>query len=347
MRIAILAPFEEQVPPQKYGGTELIVYYLCQILPQRGHKVYLFASGDSGTRSQLIPIFPRAIRKEKIAQEMKFREALKYLGVGKLVEELRKIKVDIIHNHLGWRFLPFASFFKCPVLTTLHDPPDISYQKFVYRKFKNYPFVSISKSQRKLLPSLNYAANVYNGIDLKKLIFKEKPEDGYLSFLGRMSPEKGPFEAIQIAKKSGRKLKMAAKIDLVDKKYFEAKIKPLIDGKQIEFMGEIGPKEKNDFLRDSSALLAPLQWEEPFGLFMVEAMACGTPVIAFKRGSAQEIVEHGKTGFVVEDVKEAVEAVKKIGQIERLACRERVEKNFTAEKMVDNYEKVYSRIIKK
>ncbi len=347
MRIAILAPFEEPVPPQKYGGTELIVYYLSQILSQKGHKVYLFASGDSKTKGQLIPIFPRAIRKEKIAQDIKFREALKYLGVGKIVGELRKIKVDIIHNHLGWRFLPFAPLFKCPVLTTLHGPLDISYQRFVYNKFKNYPFVSISKSQRKPLPSLNYAANVYNGIDLKKLNFKEKPKDGYLSFLGRMSPEKGPFEAIQIAKKSGRKLKMAAKIDLVDKKYFEAKIKPLIDGKQIEFRGEIGPKEKNDFLRNSSALLAPLQWEEPFGLFMVEAMACGTPVIAFGRGSAQEIVEHGKTGFVVENVKEAVKAVKKIEQIKRLACRERVEKNFTAEKMVDNYEKVYSRIIKK
>jgi len=347
MRIAIISPLEEQVPPKKYGGTELIVYYLSQFLPEKGHKVYLFASGDSKTKASLIPVFPRAIRKEKIAQDMRYREALKYIGVSRIVGELRKIKVDIIHNHLGWRFLPFCSFFKCPVLTTLHGPLDIAYQKFVYSRFKNYPFVSISNSQRKPLPNLNYVATIYNGIDLDGLNFNEEPKGNYLSFLGRMSPEKGPVEAIQIAKKSGMKLKMAAKVDAVDRKYFETKIKPLIDGKQIQFIGEIGPKEKNDFLGNSIALLVPLQWREPFGLFMIEAMACGTPVIAFDRGSAREVVENKKTGFVVKNIKEAIEAVKKINQIKRLDCRERVEKNFTAEKMVDNYEKVYYKIVKK
>ena len=347
MRIAILAPFEEQVPPKKYGGTELIIYYLSQFLPEKGHKVYLFASGDSRTNANLIPVFPRAIRKEKIAQDMKFREAIKYIGVNKTVGALRKIKVDIIHNHLGWRFLPFTSFFNCPVLTTLHGPLDPPYKKFVYGRFKNYPFVSISNSQRKPLPSLNYVATVYNGIDLNQLNFNEKPKGNHLSFLGRISPEKGPIEAIQIAKKSGMKLKVAGKIDAVDKEYFETEIRPLIDGKQIEFIGEIGPKEKSDFLGNSIALLVPLQWREPFGLFMIEAMACGTPVIAFDRGSAREVIENKKTGFVVKNVKEATEVVKKISQIKRLDCRERVEKNFIAEKMVDNYEKVYYKLVKK
>lgn len=347
MRIAIVAPFEERIPPEKYGGTELIIFYLSQLLSEKGHKVYLFASGDSDTKARLIPIFPRAIRKEKVGKDMKFREALKYIGVSRIVEALRKIKVDIVHNHLGWRFLPFTHLLNCPTLTTLHGPLDIPYQKFVYSRFKNYPFVSISNSQRKPLPGLNYVATIYNGIDLNQLNFNEKPKGNYLSFLGRMSPEKGPVEAIQIAKKSGMKLKMAAKIDVVDREYFETKVKPLIDGKQIKFIGEIGPKGKNDFLRNSIALLVPLQWKEPFGLFMVEAMACGTPVVVFERGSAREVVENKKTGFVVKNIKEAIEAVKKITQIKRLDCRERVERNFTAEKMVDNYEKVYYKIVKR
>jgi glycosyltransferase involved in cell wall biosynthesis len=354
MKIALLAPFEESVPPHKYGGTELIVYHLCQILSEK-HSVFLLATGDSKTKARLVPIFPRSIRKEKISQNMKVRESLKYMGMAKVVEELKKINPDIIHNHIGWRFLPFAPLFKAPVVTTLHGPLNIPYQQFVYGKFKEFPFISISNSQRKPFRKLNYAATVYNGIDVKKFHFSDKPKGGYFAFLGRMSPEKGPIQAIQAAKKAGIKLKMYAKVDAVDKEYFEKKIKPLIDGKQIEFPGEIGPKRKSNFLKNARALLCPLQWEEPFGLFMIEAMACGTPVIALKRGSVPEIIKNGKTGFICRpnDLDSMVRAIKRICRMSekdyremRFRCRKHVENNFTAKRMVAEYEKVYRKILK-
>lgn len=344
MKIALLAPLEESVPPQKYGGTELIVYHLSQILAQK-HSVFLLATGDSKTKARLIPIFPQSLRKEKIAQDIKIRESLKYLGIAKVVKELSKIKVDIIHNHIGWRFLPFAQLFKAPVVTTLHGPLDVSYQQFVYSQFKKLPFISISNSQRKPF-KLNYAATVYNGIDLKQFNLNEKPKEGYLAFLARMSPEKGPVQAIQVAKKAGAELRMAAKIDTVDREYFEKKVKPLIDNKQIKFLGEIKNEEKSNFLEGAKALLVPLQWEEPFGLFMIEAMACGTPVIALKRGSVPEIIKHNQTGFIVNTVDQMATAVKKIDLIDRKKCRQWVEKNFTAEKMVSAYEKAYQKILK-
>ncbi|MCX6759652.1 MAG: glycosyltransferase family 4 protein [Candidatus Nealsonbacteria bacterium] len=345
MKIALLAPFEESVPPQKYGGTELIVYYLAQLLSKK-HSVFLFATGDSKTKARLIPIFPRNIRKEKISQDMKIRESLKYIGIAKVVKELKKIKVDIIHNHIGWRFLPFAPLFKSPVVTTLHGPLNVPYQQFVYGQFKKFPFISISNSQRKPFPDLNYAATVYNGIDIKEFDFNDNPKGDYFAFLARMSPEKGPVQAIQAAKKAGVKLKMAAKVDAVDKEYFEKEIRPLIDGKQIKFLGEIGPKEKNNFLKNAKGLLIPLQWEEPFGLFMIEAMACGTPVIAFKRGSVPEVVKDKKTGFIVKTINEMAEAIKKIDQIDRKECRKWIKEKFTAERMVSDYEKVYEKILK-
>jgi len=354
MKIALLAPFEESVPPQKYGGTELIVYYLCQIL-SRKHSVFLLATGDSKTKAKLVPIFPRSIRKERISQDMKIRESLKYVGMAKVLEELKKINPDIIHNHIGWRFLPFAPLLKAPVVTTLHGPLDVPYQQFVYGRFKKSPFVSISNSQRKPFRILNYAATVYNGIDIKQFHFNDKPEGDYFAFLGRMSPEKGPIQAIEVTKKAGVKLKMHAKVDAVDKEYFEKKIKPLIDGKQIKFPGEIGPKEKSDFLRNAKALLCPIQWEEPFGLFMIEAMACGTPVIAFGRGSVPEIIKNGKTGFICRphDSDSMVKAIKRIYRMPekeylemRYRCRKSVEEKFTAERMVSEYEKVYRKILK-
>ncbi|PIU46586.1 glycosyl transferase [bacterium (Candidatus Gribaldobacteria) CG07_land_8_20_14_0_80_33_18] len=344
MKIALIAPLEESIPPKKYGGTELIVSLLAEGLIKKGHKVYLFASGDSKTKANLIPIFKRALRKEKFCQDLKIREALKFIGVGKIVNKLKRIKVDIIHNHLGWRFLPFAEQFKSPTITTLHGPLDSHYSKFIYSKFKDYHFVSISNSQRKPL-KLNYLATVYNGIDISQFDFNSFPKGNYLAFLGRMSPEKGPLEAIKIAKKTKLKLKMAAKIDVVDKEYFEKSIKPLIDKKQIEFIGEIGPKEKNNFLKNATALLCPLQWEEPFGLFMAEAMACGTPVIVLNRGSAKEVVKDKKTGFVVDSLDDMAKAIKNINQIKRENCRKWVEEKFTAEKMVNEYEKVYYKIL--
>jgi len=353
MKIALLAPFEESVPPEKYGGTELIVYYLAQIL-SRKHSVFLLATGDSKTKAKLMPIFPRSIRKEKMSQDVKIRDSLKYIGIAKVIEIIKKINPDIIHNHIGWRFLPFVSLVKAPVITTLHGPLNIPYQQFVYGKFKDLPFVSISNAQKKSFPMLNFVATIYNGIDIKQFHFNDEPKGNYFAFLGRMSPEKGPVQAIQTAKKSGVKLKMYAKVDIVDKEYFERKVKPLIDGRKIKFPGEIGQKEKSKFLRNAKALLCPIQWEEPFGLFMIEAMACGTPVIAFNRGSVQEIVKHEKTGFICRpnDLNSMVKAIKKICQMPkkeyqkmRFLCREHVEKNFTAERMVSDYEDIYYQIL--
>lgn len=345
MNIALLAPLEESVPPAKYGGTELIVSYLANALSKKGHKVFLFATGDSKTAAELIPIFPRAIRKELYASDLKIREALKYIGISKIVNNLQKLKIDIIHNHIGWRFLPFASFLPAPTLTTLHGPLNINYQKFIYSKFKKYPFVSVSNSQRKPLASLNYRATVYNGIDIKIFDFNDSPKD-YFAFLGRMSPEKGPVQAIQIAKAAGVKLKMAAKVDAADKIFFEKEVKPLIDNKQIEFLGEIAHSQTNNFLGNAKGLIAPIQWQEPFGLFFVEAMACGAPVIALNRGSVPEVIKDKKTGFVLNDIREAIKAIRNINKIKRKDCREWVEKNFTSEKMVENYEKVYKKILK-
>jgi len=346
MKIVQISPFEESVPPKKYGGVELVIYNITQELLERGHRVYLIASGDSQTKATLLPVFPKALRTYPEAQDLKTRDSLKFIGAGKILEYLNNINADIIHNHLGWRLLPFSPVIKMPIVTTLHGPLNVDYQRLVYGKFKKNKYVSISKNQREPFPSLNFVGNVYNGIDTNIFPFNKKPKD-YLAFLGRMSPEKGPVEAIKIAKRVKMKLIMAAKIDIVDKKYFSEQVNPLIDGKQIKFIGEIGHKKKVELLKNAKALLAPIQWREPFGLLLTETMACGTPVIVFDRGSAREIIKNGKTGFVVKDVKEAVEAVKKIDQIDRKDCRKRVEEKFSTSKMVDGYEKVYYEILKK
>jgi len=346
MKIVQIAPFEESVPPKKYGGTELIIYNIIQGLLKRGHQVHLIASGDSQTKATLLPTFPKALRTYPEAQDMKTRDSLKFIGVGKTLEYLKNIDADIIHNHLGWRLLPFSPIIKIPIVTTLHGPLHIDYQKLVYGKFKKNNYVSISKNQREPFPNLNYISTVYNGIDTDIFPFNEKPKN-YLAFLGRMSPEKGPIEAIKIAKKVKMKLIMAAKIDIVDKKYFAEQVKPLIDGKQIKFIGEVNHKEKVKLLKNAKLLIAPIQWREPFGLFLIEPMACGTPVIVFDRGSAREVVKDKKTGFIVKNVNEAVAAIKKIDQIDRKECRKHVEENFSIEKMVDGYEKVYYEILKK
>ena len=345
MKIAQIAPFEEPVPPKKYGGTERIVYHLTEELVKNGHNVTLFATGDSKTSAKLLPIFPQALRSIKIGQNLKAREAYKLIGLAKVIEILLKENFDIIHNHIGWRFLPFIKILKTKVVTTLHGPLDIGYQRFIYQKFPNSYYISISKNQREPLPKLNFVGNVYNGIDIRSFPFKEK-SGNYLAFLGRMSPEKGPLEAIKIAKKMKMKLVMAAKIDVVDKEYFSKKIKPLIDNRMIKFIGEVGHKKKVQLLQNAKATLVPINWREPFGLVLTESMACGTPVIAFKRGSVPEVIKDKKTGFIVKNVDEAVESLKKIDQIDRRDCRKWVEEKFTSEKMANGYEKIYSKVLK-
>jgi len=345
LKIALIAPFEEAVPPLKYGGTELVIYNLAETLIKFGHEVHLLATGDSKSKAHLIPIFPRAIRKEKISQDLNIRNALKFIGLERVIDNLLKLKVDLIHNHLGWRLIPFAKYFKTPMVTTLHGPLDSFYQKLIYGLFPNHPYISISNSQRKPFKKLNYVATVYNGIEIEKFDFNPLPGK-YLAFLGRISPEKNPKLAIQIAKKLKKELRIAAKIDAVDREYYEKEIKPLIDGRQIKFLGEIGAKEKNKFLKNAYVLLAPINWQEPFGLFMIEAMACGTPVIVSNLGSAKEVVEDKKTGFVVQNNLGAfLSAFQKIKFIKREDCRKRVERYFTREKMTENYLKVYEKII--
>jgi len=344
MKIAILAPFEESVPPAKYGGTELVVYNLTEQLIKMGHEVTLLASGNSRTSAKLEVVFPQSIRSLSDSQDMKVRDALKFIGVGKVISCLRKNEFDVVHNHIGWRLLPFQEVIESPVITTLHGPLDVPYHQKVYGTYKDSNFISISLRQRLPMPQLNYIANVYNGIETEKFKFNNKPKN-YFAFLGRMSPEKGPVQAIEIAKKAGVKLLMAAKVDSVDREFFKNKVEPLIDGKQIKFIGEVNHNEKIEFLGNARALIAPIQWEEPFGLFFVEAMICGTPVIAIKRGSVPEIVINKKTGFVCETIDEASERVKFIGEIKRINCHNQVKENFSAKKMAEEYLKAYKKVL--
>ncbi len=346
MKIAQIAAFEEPVPPEKYGGVELVVYNLSEGLIRRGHEVYLFATGDSVTSANLIPVFPKALRKYALAQSANFRETLKWIGISRTVKKIKELKPDIIHSHLNWRFLYFANLLEIPTVSTLHGPLTDKNRRLVFKEFSNLPYVSISNAQRKPLPELNFIRTVYNGIEVEKFDFSKKSGE-YLAFLGRTSPEKGIVEAIKIAKKSRLKIKIAAKVDIVDKPYFNKEVKPLIDQKQVKFLGEVKHEEKVNLLKNAKATLFPINWEEPFGLVMVEAMACGTPVIAFNRGSVPEVVKDKKTGFIVNNIDEAVKAIKNIDQIKREDCRKWVEEKFTVERMVDEYEKVYYKVLEK
>ena len=345
LKIALVSPFEETVPPEKYGGTELVVGNLAQELARMGHDVHVLASGDSHPEGTLHAIVPRAIRHEPYADNPDLREAVKYRQTGYILEMLRDIDAGIVHNHIGWRVLPFTPFISAPVITTLHGPLDTDRAKFVYGPFHSCPYVSISDNQREPFPELNYLATVYNGIDTSLFDFNEK-SGKYLAFLGRMSPEKGPAQAIRIAKKFGMKIVMAAKIDAVDRDYFEKEVKPHIDGTHVEYIGEVDAKGKNELLRNAYALLSPIQWREPFGLFFVEAMAAGTPVVATNKGAAPEIVQHGETGFIVDNnPTEFVSALRNIPSINRRACRERVERLFSIKAMAEGYVKAYKSVI--
>ncbi|MGI6103776.1 MAG: glycosyltransferase family 4 protein [Patescibacteria group bacterium] len=345
LKIAMLAPIEEQVPPKKYGGTELIVHNLTEELASRGHDVTLLASGDSQTNVNLVPVFPKAIRTLPESKNIDVRRALSIIGAGRVVEYLKDKEFDIVHNHIGWMFLPFAGIAGMPVVTTFHGFLKASYEAEVYRHYADHNYISISMNQRESAQTkLNFIANVYNGINIEKFRFFPEPKN-YFAFLARISQEKGAFEAIQIAKKARVNLVMAGKIDPVDEKYFKNKIEPLIDGEQIKFIGEIGHEEKVELLGNAKALIAPIQWEEPFGLYFIESMICGTPVIANRMGSVPEIIVDGKTGFIVDGIDEAVEKIEQIGAIERLDCHKHVKKNFSSKKMADRYLEAYMKFL--
>ncbi len=354
MKIIQIAPIWERVPPKKYGGVELIVSNITEELIKKGHEVVLFATGDSKTRAKLFSIYPHRLRDSNI-MENKYYEVLE---IAQAVEFAKNEKFDIIHSHLLSTGLVFSKISKIPMIFTLHGDLDteqnVPGQREILSSYKDANFVSISDDQRNGAPKLNYIDTIYNGIDLNFFDFNKKPKGKYLVFLGRITDKKGPIEAIQVAQKTGLKLKIAAKIDEDKEEFYNSKIKPQIDGEQIEFIGEVNPKERNQLLKNALCLLNPIKWEEPFGLVMIEAMVCGTSVVAFSRGSVPEIVKDGETGFVVKpgDVEAMAEAVRKIQKMSdseyskmRQNCRRHVEDNFSIEKMVSGYEKVYQKIL--
>ncbi|HZQ95316.1 MAG TPA: glycosyltransferase family 4 protein [Candidatus Sulfotelmatobacter sp.] len=339
MRIAQVAPLHESVPPRYYGGTERVVSSLTEKLVALGHDVTLFASGDSVTNARLVKACKKALRLDPDCIDPLAHHVL-------MIEEVfsRAEDFDIIHFHTDYLHFPFSRRDKVTCLTTLHGRLDIPDLVPLYKEFSEAPLVSISDAQRKPLPWANWAGTVHHGMALNELPLREKTGD-YLAFLGRVSPEKGLNNAIEIAVRSGRKLRIAAKVDRADRHYFEEIIKPLLKHPLIEFIGEIGNGEKADFLGNAAALLFPIEWPEPFGLVMIEAMACGTPVIAYPSGSVPEIMLDGVTGFVVRDIRAAVAAVHRIDQIDRRACREHFELNFSDERMAIDYLNIYQKLM--
>lgn len=339
MKIAQVAPLWERVPPATYGGIELVVSRLTDELVRRGHDVTLFASGDSQTLARLEAVSPRALRLDPDIKEGVMYEMIEASQVYQQAAEF-----DVIHSHVGIWALPLASMVSTPTVHTLHGIFTRDNSK-VYTLHRTQPYISISNAQRKL--DLNYVSTVYNGIDIKDYPFTPQPQQPpYLAFLGRFSPEKGPQHAIAIAKKTGWHLKMAGKVDIVDKEFFENEIAPLIDGKQIEFLGEVDHAAKVELLSNASITLFPITWNEPFGLVMIESMATGTPVIGINMGSVPEVIAHGKTGFVCQSYEEMAQMVPAALELNRQTCREYVENNFTVTQMVDAYEAVYEKIFK-
>lgn len=339
MRVAQVAPLYECVPPKLYGGTERVVSYLTDELVRQGHEVTLFASGDSRTVAEHVPIGPAAIRLDSSCVDPLARHIL-------LLEKVfaRASDFDVLHFHIDYLHFPMSRRHAVTNLTTLHGRLDIPDLKPIYREFPEMGVVSISESQRRPLPHLNWLATVHHGLPAD-LYAQGSGAGGYLAFIGRLSPEKRPDRAIRIAERAGVKLLIAAKVDRADRAYFEECIRPMLKSPWVEFIGEIGESEKNDFLGNAGALLFPIDWPEPFGLVMVESMACGTPTIAFASGSVPEIVEDGLTGYIVTSEEDAVEAVDKAGRLERDACRRRFEQRFTVERMARSYASLYARLV--
>jgi len=342
MRIAQVATLYEPVPPRLYGGTERIVSYVTEELVRRGHDVTLFASGDSRTAARLVAVTERAIRLDAASREVLATDISRQLGrVFRQADEF-----DVIHCHVDYLAFPFTGLVRTPTLHTLHGRLDLPYLKPVFRDFSDVPLVSISDAQRAPVASfdLAWAGTVYHGMPLDGSPFVANPDD-YLAFLGRLAPEKQPEVAIEVAKRVGMPLKIAAKIDAHDRDYVERVVAPLLDDPLVEFIGEVENDRKAAFLGGARALLFPIDWPEPFGLVMIEAMACGTPVIARPCGSVPELIEDGRTGFIGDTVDELVEAVKRIDTIDRAECRREVERRFSVPRMVDDYEMLYRRAV--
>jgi Glycosyltransferase len=338
MKIAQVAPLYESVPPHGYGGTERVVSYLTEALVREGHEVTLFASGDSHTNAHLVPSSPRSLRLSKAVDTL----AHHILMLEQVFQ--RAGEFDLVHFHVDYLHFPLSRRSSLVQFTTLHGRLDLPDLPSLYHEFSEMPVASISDSQRRPLPQANWIGTVYHGLPPDSFTFGEHPED-YLLFLGRISPEKRVDRAIEIAGRSGRKLKIAAKVDRVDRYYFNKQIKHLLDQPFIEFIGEVGHEKKNELLSGATALLFPIDWPEPFGLVMIEALACGTPVIAFRCGSVPEIISEGETGFIVDDLESAVEAVQRIETIDRGRCRREFEQRFTDRHMAQDYVRFYKQLL--
>jgi glycosyltransferase involved in cell wall biosynthesis len=335
MKIAQVAPLYESVPPKFYGGTERVVSYLTEELVALGHEVTLFASGDSVTAARLEPMSARALRLDDDVRDPTARH------VGALEQVARRAaEFDVIHLHCDYLGYPIMSRTATPFVSTLHGRLDLPELGPLYQMFDHVPVVSISNAQRQPLPEANYIGTVPHGLPAMPLR-AGTGAGGYLAFLGRISPEKAPDAAIRIAAMAGLPIKIAAKVDKVDRDYFAACVAPLLDRPGVDFVGEIGDGEKGEFLGDAAALLAPIDWPEPFGLVMIEAMACGTPVVARRRGSVPEVVEDGVTGFIVEDEREAAAAVARLDCLDRRRIRRVFEQRFTATRMARDYVDIY------
>jgi glycosyltransferase involved in cell wall biosynthesis len=339
MKIGMVAPLFESCPPKLYGGTERVVDNLCKGLTELGHEVFLFASQDSNTKAKLVPIVKEALRLANPPVNSPYPYIT--LQIATVLDHANSL--DIIHNHIDFHPFPYVDRSNCPWLTTLHGRLDLMELKSVFKHFNHLPLTSISFSQRTPLANCNWVGNVYHGIDLDT--FKPNYQPGkYLAFLGRICADKGIDKAIEIAHQSGIPLKIAAKVDAADKEYYEQEIKHLIDGKHIEYIGEITEHEKSDFLGNAYALLTPINWPEPFGLVVIEAYACGTPVIGRPMGSLPEIVHNEKTGYLRQSIDDLVQAVNSIDQLDRKAVRRFAEDNFSYKYMAERYVSLYHKL---
>ncbi|MCK8786554.1 glycosyltransferase family 4 protein [Roseomonas sp. NAR14] len=340
MRIAQIAPLYERVPPKLYGGTERVVSYLTEELVRQGHEVTLFASGDSITKAKLVPCCDTALRLNP-----KVKDSLPYHVVQLEKVRQRASEFDVLHFHTDALHFPLFRGLAKRTLTTLHGRLDLPDLKPLYTEFPEFPLVSISHAQRWPMPPVNWVGTVPHGLPGDLLPFRPTGEGGYLAFLGRISPEKRPDRAIEIAARTGLPLKIAAKVDKADADYWSDVIKPMIErNPRVEFIGEINEHQKAEFLGNALALLFPIDWPEPFGLVMIEAMSCGTPVIAFRCGSVPEVIENGVSGFIVSSIDQAVDAVQMVGRLERQSVRQAFEQRFTAECMAREYLSIYEHL---
>ncbi len=339
MRIAQIAPLTEAVPPALYGGTERVVSWLTEELVAMGEDVTLFATGDSVTNAKLEAMWPRALRLDGTVRDP---YGLQMMMIEVVRQRAREF--DFLHFHVD--YFPFSVMMRqtTPFVTTLHGRLDLPEHHPVFAAFPTVPLISISNGQRRPIPRVNWVGTVHHGLP-PDLLQPQPVAPSYLAFLGRVSPEKGVDRAIEISQRCGLRLKIAAKVDKMDQDYFDAEIHPLLSTPGVEFLGEIGDEEKSDFLSGAIALLMPIDWPEPFGLVMIEAMACGTPVIAFNRGSVPEILDDGLTGFVVEDVTSAAAAVRDAASLSRAAIRRQFEERFTARRMAEDYRRLYHKLV--